>query len=43
MMEKLNKNLTHLEYNGDLNHRLSGNLNISFAFVEGESLLMAVK
>jgi cysteine desulfurase len=29
--------------NGSLEHRLPGNLNISFAFVEGESLLMALK
>ncbi|ELR65264.1 Cysteine desulfurase, IscS subfamily [Photobacterium marinum] len=29
--------------NGDLEQRLPNNLNISFAFVEGESLLMALK
>jgi len=29
--------------NGDLEHRIAGNLNISFNFVEGESLLMALK
>jgi cysteine desulfurase len=29
--------------NGTMDHRLPGNLNISFAFVEGESLLMALK
>jgi cysteine desulfurase len=29
--------------NGDLDHRVAGNLNISFNFVEGESLIMAVK
>lgn len=29
--------------NGDLNTRYVGNLNISFAYVEGESLLMALK
>ena len=29
--------------NGSLEHRLPGNLNISFAFVEGEALLMALK
>jgi cysteine desulfurase len=29
--------------NGSLEHRLPGNLNISLAFVEGESLLMALK
>lgn len=29
--------------NGDLEHRIAGNLNVSFAFVEGESLIMALK
>lgn len=29
--------------NGSLEHRVAGNLNISFAFVEGESLIMALK
>ena len=29
--------------NGDLEHRVAGNLNISFNYVEGESLLMALK
>ena len=29
--------------NGSMEHRLPGNLNISFTFVEGESLLMALR
>jgi len=29
--------------NGDLNSRYPGNLNISFAYVEGESLIMGLK
>ena len=29
--------------NGDLEHRVAHNLNISFAYVEGESMIMAVK
>ncbi len=29
--------------NGDLEHRIPGNLNISFNFIEGESLIMALK
>jgi cysteine desulfurase len=29
--------------NGDLDHRIPGNLNVSFNFVEGESLIMALK
>src|SRR5262245_32321188 len=39
----LTKRLTETYVNGSLEHRLPGNLNISFAFVEGESLLMALK
>jgi cysteine desulfurase len=29
--------------NGDLEHRIPGNLNVSFNYVEGESLIMALK
>jgi len=29
--------------NGDLEHRITGNLNVSFNYVEGESLIMALK
>ena len=29
--------------NGSMEHRYSGNLNVSFAYVEGESLLMGLK
>lgn len=35
--------LTHVEINGDLVHRVPGNVNISFAYVEGESMMMAIK
>jgi len=38
----LEKNLDELYVNGDMEHRIPGNLNISFAFVEGESLLMGI-
>ena len=34
---------TRCYVNGSLEHRLPGNLNISFAFVEGEALMMAIK
>src|SRR5271156_2344696 len=37
------KHLDHLELNGDPVNRLPGNLNISFAYVEGEALMMAIK
>jgi cysteine desulfurase len=29
--------------NGDMEHRITGNLNVSFNYVEGESLIMALK
>jgi len=35
--------LDEVYVNGSMENRLPGNLNISFAFVEGESLLMALK
>ncbi|MBF0160042.1 MAG: IscS subfamily cysteine desulfurase [Magnetococcales bacterium] len=35
--------LTHVHINGDLEQRLAGNLNLSFAYVEGESMMMAIK
>lgn len=37
------KGLEAITINGDLEQRVPHNLNISFAFVEGESLLMALK
>jgi cysteine desulfurase len=35
--------LDEVYINGSMEHRLSGNLNMSFAYVEGESLLMGLK
>jgi len=43
LYQGLTSRLTETYVNGSLEHRLPGNLNISFAFVEGESLLMALK
>ena len=37
------KDMEEVYLNGDLEHRIAGNLNISFNFVEGESLMMALK
>jgi cysteine desulfurase len=37
------KNVDEVYVNGDLAHRVAGNLNISFNYVEGESLIMALK
>jgi cysteine desulfurase len=39
----LEAKLDMLVLNGSLEHRLPGNLNVSFAFVEGEALMMAIK
>jgi len=36
-------NMEEVYVNGDLEHRIAGNLNISFNFVEGESLIMALR
>jgi len=35
--------LSHIYLNGDQTHRYCGNLNLSFAGIEGESLIMAIK
>lgn len=37
------KDMEEVYVNGDLDQRIAGNLNISFNFVEGESLMMALK
>jgi cysteine desulfurase len=37
------KDMEEIYLNGDLDQRIPGNLNISFNFVEGESLIMAIK
>ncbi len=37
------KDMEAVSINGDLEQRLPNNLNVSFAFVEGESLLMSLK
>jgi cysteine desulfurase len=41
--EGLKKELDQLFLNGHPTQRLPGNLNISFAFVEGEALMMGIK
>ncbi len=37
------KDMEEVYVNGDLDHRVAANLNISFNFVEGESLMMALR
>jgi cysteine desulfurase len=39
---KLHRDLDELYINGSMEHRLPGSLNVSFAYVEGESLLMGI-
>src|SRR5216683_1151167 len=42
LREKIMSSLDEVYINGSAEHRLPGNLNISFAYVEGESLLMGI-
>lgn len=37
------QDMEEVHLNGDLERRIAGNLNVSFNFVEGESLIMAIK
>ncbi len=39
---KLESELDYVHVNGSIEHRLPGNLNMSFLYVEGESLLMGI-
>jgi len=43
LINRIQSELTHCVINGDPDQRYPGCVNISFAFVEGESLLMALK
>ncbi len=43
MWSKLQENLDELYINGSTEHRLPNNLNISFAYVEGEAIMLAIK
>jgi cysteine desulfurase len=46
LRDRLAKGLTEIEevyINGDMGHRVPHNLNVSFNYVEGESLIMAIK
>ncbi len=43
MMNKFTGQLAEIYLNGDLEHRIPGNLNLSFAYVEGERLMMGIK
>merc|ERR1712184_9725 len=43
LYNNITSHLSDVTLNGDPNHRFHGNCNLSFAYVEGESLLMALK
>lgn len=43
LRELIMSGLDQVFVNGSLEHRLPGNLNLSFAFVEGEAIMMAIK
>jgi len=43
LLARLTKELDEVYVNGSMEHRLPGNLNVSFNFVEGEGLMMAIK
>jgi cysteine desulfurase len=42
LQQKIVAGLDEIYINGSQEHRLTGNLNISFAYVEGESMLMGI-
>ncbi len=42
LRKKLESSLDYVQVNGSWEHRLPGNLNMSFVYVEGESLLMGI-
>ena len=42
LRQTIEKNLDEVYVNGNYQHRLPGNLNMSFLYVEGESLLMGI-
>jgi cysteine desulfurase len=42
LQQKLESELDYIHINGNMEHHLPGNLNISFVYVEGESLLMGI-
>jgi len=43
LRRRLQESLPETYVNGSLEHRVAGNLNLSFAYVEGEALMMALK
>jgi cysteine desulfurase len=42
LRNRLESSLDYVQVNGNMEHHLPGNLNMSFVYVEGESLLMGI-
>ncbi|AAZ68453.1 Amino transferase, class V [Ehrlichia canis str. Jake] len=42
LYNEIKKHLSYVVLNGDYEQRISGNLNLSFPYVEGESIIMAI-
>jgi cysteine desulfurase len=43
LYQGIQSRISHVTVNGSLEHRYYGNLNVSFAYVEGESLMLGLK
>jgi cysteine desulfurase len=43
LLNRFTEQLPEVYVNGDLEYRIPGNLNVSFAYVEGEGLMMGIK
>jgi cysteine desulfurase len=43
LREGIEARVSHTTLNGSAKHRLPGNLNLSFAFIEGEAMMMGLK
>jgi cysteine desulfurase len=42
-MDKIQSNASEIYLNGDAKQRYPGNINLSFAYIEGESMILAIK
>jgi cysteine desulfurase len=42
-LTEIKKSIPDVFLNGDETHRIPGNINLSFAYIEGESMIMAIK
>jgi cysteine desulfurase len=42
-LNKIQSNTSEVYLNGDINQRYPGNINLSFAYIEGESMILSIK